>query len=162
MSEFQRVPDPSLAAIAGRWRTEGHVLDETNTPIVGTDTYEVLPGGFFLVHSVDVYVGDRMVEAIEIIGEPADAGGYLARSFDNNGNTELMRVFIDDDGIFHFSGGGEIAPAAQTSAAPTARVRSTLTVATDRRSMSALWERSEDGITWQPWMDLSFTLEARP
>jgi hypothetical protein len=30
-------------------------------------------------------------------------------------------------------------------------------VAEDRRSMTALWERSEDGIDWHPWMDISFT-----
>jgi hypothetical protein len=23
--------------------------------------------------------------------------------------------------------------------------------------MTALWERSEDGITWHPWMDMTFT-----
>jgi len=36
-------------------------------------------------------------------------------------------------------------------------VRSTLTVAEDRHSMSAFWERSKDGIDWHPWMDISFT-----
>jgi hypothetical protein len=40
---------------------------------------------------------------------------------------------------------------------PTARVRSTLKVAADGASMTALWERSEDGITWHPWMDMTFT-----
>jgi hypothetical protein len=35
--------------------------------------------------------------------------------------------------------------------------RSTLTLASDRASMTALWERSEDGTTWQPWMDIAFT-----
>jgi hypothetical protein len=34
--------------------------------------------------------------------------------------------------------------------APTARVRSTLTMARDRESMTALWERSDDGTTWPP------------
>jgi hypothetical protein len=159
MSESEgRTPDRRLDTIAGRWQTSGHVIGEPEIPVVGTDTYEVLPGGHFLVHHVDVTVGEHPVRAIEIIGEPdAVSGGFLARSFDSDGNAELMRVTIDDDGVFHFTGGAEVAAAAQLTEAPTARVRSTLTIAEDGQSMTALWERSEDGTTWQRWMDISFT-----
>ena len=68
-----------------------------------------------------------------------------------------MRVTIDDDGVFHFTGGAEVASAAQPTDAPIVHVRSTLTIADDGQSMTALWERSEDGTDWQPWMDISFT-----
>ncbi len=158
MSEHEgREPDNRLHTIAGLWETSGHVIDEPEIPIAGTDTYEVLPGGYFLVHHVDVTVGNKPVRAIEIIGEPDPvSGGFLARSFDDDGNTELMRVTIDDDGIFHFTGGAEVASAAQPTAPSTARVRSTLTIAEDGQSMIALWERSEDGTNWQRWMDISF------
>jgi hypothetical protein len=158
MSDEGRKPDERLHAIAGRWDTSGHVIGEPHIPVVGTDIYDVLAGGYFLVHHVDVTVGDQPVRAIEVIGEPdAAGGGYLARSFDSDGNAELMRVTIDEDGVFHFAGGPDIARPAQPTDALTARVRSTLTVAGDRRSMTALWERSEDGINWHPWMDISFT-----
>ena len=92
-----RKPDSRLRTIAGRWQTSGHVIDEPTIPVAGTDTYEVLPGGYFLLHHVDVTVGDKPVRAIEIIGEPdAASGGFLAPSFDDDGNTELMHVTIDD------------------------------------------------------------------
>jgi hypothetical protein len=151
-----RKPDERLHAIAGRWDTSGHVIGEPHIPVVGTDIYDVLAGGHFLVHHVDVTVGEQRVRAIEVIGEPDAAGGYLARSFDSDGNAELMRVTIDEDGVFHFAGGSDIARAAQPTDASTVRVRSTLMVAEDHRSMTALWERSEDGIDWHPWMDISF------
>src|SRR5215207_5467040 len=141
--EGRKLPDSRLHTIAGRWHTSGHVIDEPAIPVAGTDTYEVLPRGYFLLHHVDVTVGDKPVRAIEIIGEPdAASGGFLAPSF-------------DDDGVFHFTGGAEVASAAQTDAS-TARVRSTLTIAEDGQSMRALWERSEDGSNWQRWMDISF------
>ena len=108
-----RTPDQRLGFIAGRWQTSGHVIGEPAIPVVGTDIYELLPGGHFLVHHVDVTVGDLPVRAIEIIGEPDGSGGYLARSFDSEGDTEVMRVTIDDDGVFRFAGGGDVAPAAQ-------------------------------------------------
>jgi hypothetical protein len=132
-----RLPDPRLASIAGQWRTSGHVIGDPQVPVVGSDIYEVLPGGHFLVHHVDVTVGTKSVRAIEIIGEPDGEDGYLARSYGSDGNAEVMHLRIDDDGVFHFAGGGEIAPAAQRHETPTARVRSTLTVASDRASMTA-------------------------
>ena len=59
-------------------------LGDPAIPIVGTDRYGVLPGGYFLIHHVDVTVGSREVRAVEIIGEPGpDGDGYLARSFDH-------------------------------------------------------------------------------
>jgi hypothetical protein len=152
-----RTPDKRLHTIAGRWQTSGRVIGEPEIPVVGTDTYEVFPGGYFLVHQVDVTVGEHPVRAIEIIGEPdAVSGGFLSRSFDSDGNAELMRVTIDDNSVFHFTGGGEVATSAQPTDSPTAQVRSTLTIAEDGQSMAALWERSADGTNWQPWMDISF------
>src|SRR5262245_14112068 len=153
-SRDQRDPDPRLATIAGRWRTTGHLIGEPPIPVHGTDTYEVLAGGHFLVHHVDVMVGDKPVRAIEIIGE-RDGAGFLARSFDGEGNVEVMRLTIDDAGVFHFSGGGKVAPAARMGDAATVRVRATLTLGAERQAMSARWERSADGKTWQQWMDIT-------
>jgi hypothetical protein len=147
-----------LSAIAGRWNTSGYVIGDPRVPVEGTDIYEVLPGGHFLVHHVDVTVGEQKVRAIEVIGEPyPDSDAYMARSFDSEGNFEVMKLRIDDDGTFRFSGTGDIAPAAQPGDAHAVQVRSTLTVSEDRSSMKALWERSENGIDWEPWMDITFT-----
>ena len=151
-----------LAAIVGRWRTEGHVVSEPRVPVTGTDIYDLLPGGHFLVHYVDVRVGDKLVKAIEIIGEPhteGEPGTMLARSYDIDGATEVMRVRIDSSGTWHFSGGPEVSPAARRDAATsgTAAVRSTLRVADDGSTMSAFWERTDDGTTWLPWMEIAFT-----
>jgi hypothetical protein len=147
-----------LHAIAGRWATNGHVVDDPSVPVEGFDTYDVLAGGFFLVHHVDVMVGNRPVQAIEVIGErDPDSDGFLARSFDNSGNCEVMRVTIDDAGVFRFTGGPDVAAAARPLGATADRVRSTLTPASDGTSMTAVWERSADGHTWEPWMHISFT-----
>jgi hypothetical protein len=68
-----------LWSIAGRWATDGHVIADPAVPVTGFDTYEVLAGGYFLVHHVDVQAGDRPVQAIEIIGEPdPSSDGFLA------------------------------------------------------------------------------------
>jgi hypothetical protein len=126
----------------------------------GSDVYELLAGGHFLIHRVEVTVGGQPVTAIEIIGERDDeTGALIARSYENDGAMTLMRVRIDDDGVWHFTGGGEVAPAARVDveAPERAAVRSTLRVSADRQTMTALWECTEDGESWLPWMDIRFT-----
>jgi hypothetical protein len=148
-----------LGALVGRWRSEGHVVGEPPVPIEGTDIYEWLPGGYFLVHHVDVVVGDQKVQAIEIIGQHDPAtDSFLGRAYDNLGNVTTMRASVDDDGVWTFAGAGDVAPVARpASADASGAVRSTLTVSPDKRSMTARWERSDDGAAWQPWMHMRFT-----
>jgi hypothetical protein len=170
MSEFSDTPQPDsiptpgpeiqrLGALVGRWRSEGRIVGEDPVPITGTDIYQWLPGGFFLVHHVDVMVGEQQVQALEVIGEYDPAtDSYTGRAYDNQGNITVMRARVDDNGVWTFTGGGDIAPAARLSSADaTGAVRSTLTVSADSRSMRAKWERRDDGSKWQPWMDMTFT-----
>src|SRR5215475_442353 len=73
-SPATHTPDQRLWSIVGRWRISGQVIGEPTTPIMGGDVYDVLPrGGNFLVHYVDMTVGDQQVQAIEIIGERTEA-----------------------------------------------------------------------------------------
>ncbi|GAB3477021.1 DUF1579 family protein [Amycolatopsis cihanbeyliensis] len=60
-----------LEAVVGRWRSKGRTVPTETEPsieISGTDTYEWLDGGFFLVHHVDVRLGGERYRAIELIG----------------------------------------------------------------------------------------------
>jgi hypothetical protein len=156
------VPGPEtwrLGALVGRWRSEGHAVGEPPVPIEGTDVDEWLPGGFFLVHHVDVVVGDQKVQAIEIIGEHDPAtDSFTGRAYDNLGNVTIMHARVDDDGVWTLTGAGDVAAAARPSSADAGgAVRSMLTVSPDTRTMAARCERSDDGSAWQPWMQMLFT-----
>lgn len=153
-----------LGALLGHWRTEGHVIGHDPTPIAGTDVYEWLPGRHFLVHHVDVTVGEEHVRAIELIGDHDPATDtFTTRAYDHTGAITTMRVSIDPAGVWRFAGGADVATPARPTAVPDeGAVRSTLTIAADGRTMRALWERTDDGVEWEPWMDLRFTREAAP
>jgi Protein of unknown function (DUF1579) len=159
-----RAPTPSpqarrLGALVGRWRSEGHIVGDPPVPITGTDTYEWLAGGFFLVHHVDVVIGQQQVQALELLGEyDPTTDSFTARAYDNQGNVTVMRARVDEQGVWRFSGGGDIAAVARPASAEAGgAVRSTLTISPDRAGMTARWERSDDGASWQPWMDMTFT-----
>jgi hypothetical protein len=159
-----RAPTPSpqarrLGALVGRWRSEGYIVGDPPVPITGTDTYEWLAGGFFLVHHVDVVIGQQRVQALELLGEyDPTTDSFTARAYDNQGNVTVMRASVDEQGVWRFTGGGDVAAVARPASAEAGgAVRSTLTISPDRAGMTARWERSDDGASWQPWMDMTFT-----
>jgi hypothetical protein len=128
--------------IVGAWASRGRTVARPGEPsiaIEGTDVYEWLAGGHFLVHHVDVRVAGEQLTVLEVIGEP-DGDGFAMRSFDNGGNAGTMRATVDTDGVWTFAGETE---------------RARLTVAPDGRSMAARWERRADG-PWEHWMDMEF------
>lgn len=135
------------------------MVGDPEVPVVGTDVYEWLPGGSFIVHHVDVTVGGEPMQAIELIGERDPAtGSIVARSYDSDGSVTIMHVSVDEAGVITFTGGSDIAPAARPADAdPGGAVRSTLTVSDDGEHMTAKWERSDHGTAWQAWMDMTFT-----
>ncbi|GGG52236.1 hypothetical protein GCM10011374_13730 [Kocuria dechangensis] len=131
----------ALTPLRGLWRTSGHVLDGSGrrtAEITGTDEYELMTGGQWLIHRVDVLVGGARTVALELIGDPGEDGTFAMRAFDGSGAYDEMRLSVADGGVLHLAGEG---------------VRSTLRV--DRDAMEALWER-DDGVRWVPWMEMRF------
>lgn len=148
---MQHHPKPSpelkhLNFLVGKWHSEGTVLPTSSSPeikIKGTDIYEWVSGGFFLLHRVDVLMGDEKVQAIEIIGGyDALSKTFPMRSFDNQGNFTTMQARVGQDGVMKITG---------------EMMRSMLIADKDCNNMTAYWERSENGVTWMPWMDMKFS-----
>jgi hypothetical protein len=141
-----RRPGPEharLAPFVGRWKTAGQVLSGDATPefeFAGTDTYEWVPGGFFLLHRVDVNMGGERVQALEIIGWDAEREAYFARSYDHQGNVAEMRAVVRD-GTWTFLGDAE---------------RFTGAFGDHGATLGGRWERREGG-RWLPWMDVRLT-----
>lgn len=143
-------PGPELERLApfvGRWETRGEVLASPSAPAMafaGTDTYEWLPGGFFLLHRVDVQMGEERVQALEVIGWNADRGAYVARSFDHRGGEEVMHATLLD-GAWTFTGDA-----------------SRFTGRFDERgtTLSGRWERRA-GEQWLPWMEVRLRKASR-
>lgn len=128
-----------LDALVGAWRSSGETVEDPVVHIEGSDVYEWLPGRHFLVHHVDVTVGGRRYQALEVFGAEADT--VVARAYDSDGGTGTMTVVVDEDGVVTLTG-------------PDSRAR--LVVAGDGGSMAARWDRLDDG-QWRHWMDMRFT-----
>ena len=130
-----------LAFLIGVWQTQGEVVAEQDNPAIkfrGTDSYEWILNKNFILHKVDVQMGNDKTEAYEMIGGfDHESRRYKMRSFDNQGAFAEMEAHIDDKGVLHIVG---------------ADMRSQL-VRQGQNNLIAHWERLS-GETWIPWMSL--------
>ena len=60
-----------LEGIIGRWRSSGSILDEYGSTVVatisGTDVYSWASSGNWIVHDVDVLMGDERILVTELM-----------------------------------------------------------------------------------------------
>lgn len=140
------VPRPEywpLDAFVGKWHTTGNMTAGDGKPdheILGTDTYEWLPGGFFMMHKVDVIIGSEHVETTEIIGYDASTNNYMMHFFDNKGQSGLTYASVQD-GIWTF--------ASDT-------MKFTGRFSSDGNTMSGVWEQAHDK-AWEFLMNIKLT-----
>jgi hypothetical protein len=136
----------ALDALVGQWDTIGESVPDDNEPgfsIKGTDKYEWLPGRKFLVHSVDVWMGDKKVNAVEVIGPCGDdLTAIPMHSFDNGGKHVVMHATQEAPDVWVFFSDD---------------LRARLTIGEGGSSMKARWERTVDGERWQHWLDMRFS-----
>ncbi|PBQ33829.1 hypothetical protein CNR22_19265 [Sphingobacteriaceae bacterium] len=131
-----------LNFLIGVWHTSGRILNapsaSANT-IRGMDSYEWVSSGAFILHRVDVFMGEERTEAVEIIGYDENRKSYFMKSFDSQGASLLMYATSEKPGVLVFGD---------------KKMRATLKAGKASQSMKAIWEISENGKTWQPWMTL--------
>jgi len=141
------LPDPAMARLnifVGKWITEGAIYESPTGPTLqlnAVDTYEWMPGGHFLIHHVDGYMGKDEVKAIEIIGYDASAQNYATHSYDNHGSISAYQANLLDR-TWTITGESE---------------RFTGMFSEDGRSLTGRWELSNDGKIWVHWMDIKLT-----
>jgi hypothetical protein len=123
----------ALHVLIGRWINEGHTIAAAavpSVPILTSDVYEFVPGGFFVVHSAYGKIGETSVGGVEIIGVDGDA--YRSTFYDSFGNVRSSRMEIDGHMIRWL---GE-------------RTRCTATIADGGTTQVAHHEATTDGINW--------------
>lgn len=87
----------ALQPFIGIWKTEGEIIATNNSPAIpinGTDSYEWLPGGYFVMHKIDIIMGDQQVEAIEVIGYNSDTNQFAMHYFGYKGSTAVMYATV--------------------------------------------------------------------
>ena len=147
MTREPRADQERLAALVGRWRTEGWTQETAEAPaarIEASDTYEWLPGRFAVLHRVDARVGEERVEGAEIIGWDPARGAYVTQYFGSDGPNAYQASLADEDGRLVW------------------RMRShsdrfTGAFSDDGRTIDGHWEQLDETGSWRPWMAVTLT-----
>jgi hypothetical protein len=134
-----------LAPFIGKWNTEGTIQANPSSPAVkfhAVDTYEWLPGGYFVLHRWDAHMPDGRTQGVEILGFDAARGTYVAHSYDSAGNTDVMNATVADD-TWTFEG-------------KSLRFRGSFH---DRgKSLIGVWDRrTAEGAGWEHLMDVKLS-----
>lgn len=141
----QPLPHPSLALlnpIVGKWDTQWTSVGDA-TVLRGTDTYEWQTNEFFLIHHVASDMPFGPYRVLEVIGNfDQETNSYAVTSFDSQGHTLTQKLQIDQNGVWRFFDD---------------QIRATLSIHTDGKSMTAVWEQKDDKDNWIPWLDMKFT-----
>jgi hypothetical protein len=140
-------PSPEIQRLhlfVGTWKIEGETHASVDAPAVkvtGMDTYEWMPGKFFLVHRADRQIGNEQLNTLEFIGYDPSSQIYTCHSFDSRGNSDLFQANFRDP-IWTIEGKSS---------------RFTGMFATSCDTLTGKWEQSSDGVNWLPWMDVKLT-----
>lgn len=125
----------------GTWNTTGEVLETEAGPtgtLSATDTYRWLPGKHFIVHDVDARFGSHPTRSMEVVGFDTLKQEHFARSFDDQGTTEVFVVALN---------GRRWSISGKT-------VRFNGSFDAQKNRLRGLWELNGKKAGWQPWIKL--------
>jgi hypothetical protein len=140
MSDIREKLQP-LRKLAGTWQTTGKVHATATSPeliIKGTDTYTWLPGEYFMIHTVDVHIGDEHNQTHEIIGFEKGKDFFFTHYFDNKGQSGTMIIMVSEP-LWVIHGGSQ---------------RFTGGMSADGQEFSGIWEQLDDEKQWIPFMEI--------
>ena len=126
----------------GTWNTTGEVLGTASAPaakLSATDTYRWLPGNHFIAHDADARFGEEPSRSMEVIGYDLASKKYLARSYDDQGASEVFEVALK--GLSWRIKGDTVRFIGKFDAR--------------QLKLTGLWELKDKKVGWQPWIKLT-------
>ena len=135
-----------LEVFIGGWHAEGTSYGEgqdaadpraAGVPWTSDESYEWLPGKFFVLHRWSAMTGKHAFKGAEIIGYDEAKASYFTRLFDNAGHHPEYRASVDSD-VWSFK---------------EPQTRATVTVQNGGRKMNFKWEWKSGGSDWLPLCD---------
>lgn len=139
-------PHAHLGIFVGKWRAEGEsfaVGQTKKTPRgsvqkwVSDETYDWLPGRFFVIQHWDAKTGATAFKGTAIMSYDAALGHYTTRSYENHGFIRDYVTKVDGD-IWTFTGATERARVEFTDRGKTQKIA---------------WEWRKPGEAWLPLCD---------
>ena len=135
-----------LKVFLGKWHAEGASFSQTQTKSaprgkpekwISDETFEWLPGRFFMLQRWDAMTGANAFKGLAIVGFDEKAGAYITRSYENHGFVRDYITSVDGD-VWSFSGDTE---------------RARIEFMDGGKTQKIAWEWRKAGEAWLPLCD---------
>ena len=141
---MNKIENSDWKRLTEKWHTEGRMLNSGNGPeasITGTDSYELILDGNFILHKANVMMGDAKSETCEIIG-PLDSGNKVNMSYFNAAGE-------------HGSMQGHLSGNVLEIKGENLRFKGHLS--DDDASMSGIWQQRSDNDHWSDFLEMKLS-----
>ncbi|WP_026968756.1 DUF1579 family protein [Algoriphagus terrigena] len=93
-----KIANSSFRRLLGVWKTSGQILSGDSTlSLAGTDSYELILNGNYILHKAAVMMGDEKSETFEIVGLDGSSEKAAMNYFNANGESGTMTGQIEGD-----------------------------------------------------------------
>jgi uncharacterized protein DUF1579 len=141
-----------LEMFVGKWTQVGEAQASPYGPaakLTSVDTYEWMPGGFFMLHRWEAQQGTVAFKATEILGYDARNRVYTTHLFDNFGNSGSYKMTVQGN-TWTTTGDSEVG-------GKPLKERCTMVFGNPPTSFTGKCEYSHDGAKWLPNFTLTST-----
>jgi hypothetical protein len=93
-----KIETTNFKRLIGVWKTSGQILTENQTVnLSGTDSYELILDGNYILHKANVLMGTQRSETLEIISLTDTADKAKMQYFNSKGESGIMKSEITNN-----------------------------------------------------------------
>lgn len=96
--QMSKIENSNFKRLIGKWNSEGRILTNKNdseSKITGTDSYEFILNGNFILHKADVLMGNVRSKTFEIIALENSNEKVKMQYFNSDGENGIMFGFLN-------------------------------------------------------------------
>ncbi len=99
-----KINTTNFKRLIGVWKTSGEIVND-NSKLTGTDSYEFILDGNFILHKANVTMGKQKSETVELISVNRSAAKANMQFYNSQGETGTMTAHLKGN-VFTIEGDG--------------------------------------------------------
>jgi len=93
---MENIEASNFKRLIGIWKTEGFILTNDNSKLIGTDSYELILHGNYILHKADVKMGTESSQTFEIISLDGSSQKGKMQYYNSKGESGIMTCSLTD------------------------------------------------------------------
>lgn len=142
--QMSKIENSDFKRLIGKWNTEGTILTSQNdseSKIIGTDTYEFILNGNYILHKAAVLMENVRSETFEIIALGNSNEKVKMQYFNSNGENGIMFGFLKGN---NFKIESE-------------NLRFKGTVSNDNTLITGVWQQLSEDKVWYDFLEMKLS-----